>query len=172
MKRHSGPWVSLWSEFTHAKGDCKWLSPLRRAPHAPKPEGFHRRPAEGGAGTASMTSNVSRQLPRRRGTVCFGSFQKSQVRKGPQPAGGPLWTKVITLNFRWRRKKKGFSSPIDKAHLKYHQLYHPDNRSIRSPLMLLLFYAVVLMIPMKILKDYWKKKMHSHNLDGWSRPLY
>ena len=32
--------------------------------------------------------------------------------------------------------------------------------------MLLLFYAVVLMIPMKILKDYWKKKcIHTIYMD-------
>lgn len=55
----------VWSEATHAECDCIWLSPPQRAPHALKAEGFHQCPAANWAGTASLTSLVSRQLPRR-----------------------------------------------------------------------------------------------------------
>lgn len=69
MKRHSGPSVGLWSEFTHAEGDCKWLSPLQRAPHALKAEGFHRHPAEECSGTASVTSSLLATASQRRNGV-------------------------------------------------------------------------------------------------------
>lgn len=65
VKRRSRRCGAVWSEATHAECDCKWLSPPQRAPHALKAEGFHRRPAEDWAGTASLTSPVSRQLPQR-----------------------------------------------------------------------------------------------------------
>lgn len=111
MKRHSGRCVGLWSEFTHAKGDCKWLSPLQCAPHALKPEGFHRRPAEDCAGTASMTSSLQATASEKKSGV-FWKFQKSQVKKGPR---GPLVTKVIVWHVRWWKK--------NVVSLKYHPVY-------------------------------------------------
>lgn len=103
MKRHSRHCVGLWSEFTHAKGDCKWLSPMGCAPHALKPEGFHRRPAEDCAGTASMTSSLQATASEKKSGV-FWKFQKSQMKKEPQPAGGTLVTKAIVWQVTWRKK--------------------------------------------------------------------
>lgn len=50
--------------------------------------GFHHSPAEGCAGTASVTSSLQ-ATPSEWKSGLFWKLQKSQVKKEPQPAGGP-----------------------------------------------------------------------------------